>query len=128
MISACGLGVGQVMFQENLWTGILFLFAILSFSRMAALYVLLGSFLPIPLAMLLGVEDHLINLGLMGYNGVLCAMALENTTWKSAGWATCSVILSVVFQFIGMNAGIPTLTAPFVLSVWLVLSLKQMCK
>lgn len=128
MISACGLGVGQVMFQENLWTGILFLFAILSFSRMAALYVLLGSFLPIPLAMLLGVEDHLINLDLMGYNGVLCAMALGNTTWKSAGWATCSVILSVVFQFIGMNAGIPTLTAPFVLSVWLVLSLKQMCK
>ena len=41
-------------------------------------------------------------------------------------WAACSVLLSIVLQIVGMNWGIITLTAPFVLSVWLTMGIKNL--
>ncbi|WP_288151669.1 urea transporter, partial [Phocaeicola sartorii] len=69
-------GIGQVMFQGNIWTGLLFLIGILINSRTAAFYTVIGALFPIPLAILLGIDAETLNMGLMGYNGVLCAIAL----------------------------------------------------
>ena len=113
------------MFQESTVTGILFLIAVFINSRTAAIYAILGALLPIPIAILLGVDSESLNAGLMGYNGVLCAIALGDKSWKGFLWASCAVILSVIFQMVGMNWGIITLTAPFVLSVWLVMGLQK---
>lgn len=90
----------------------------------AAVYTILGALLPLLLATLLGVDSEALNMGLMGYNGVLCALALGGKSWMSCIWAACSVLLSVVLQIVGMNWGIITLTAPFVLSVWLTMGIK----
>lgn len=79
---------------------------------------------PLLLAILLGVDSKALNMGLMGYNGALCALALGSKSWMSCIWAVCSVLLSVVLQIVGMNWGIITLTAPFVLSVWLTMGIK----
>jgi urea transporter len=68
----------------------------------------------------LGVDDTVLNAGLMGYNGVLCAIALGDKTWKGGAWATVAVLLSVLLQIGGMKWGITTLTAPFVVAVWIV--------
>lgn len=115
------LSVGQVMFQGGtVLSGLFFLLAILVNSRINACYALLGAVLSIPAAMLLGVECSQLNAGLMGYNGVLCAIALGDKTWKSGLYAGISVWLSVGIQLLGMNIGITTLTAPFVLSVWII--------
>ena len=92
---------------------------------MNACYTVLGALLPIPVAILLGVETTAMNAGLMGYNGVLCAIALGDKTWEGGAYAIFSVLLSVMFQLWGMNAGITTLTAPFVLSVWVTLGLQK---
>ncbi|WP_289753423.1 urea transporter [Bacteroides acidifaciens] len=113
------LGIGQVMFQgDTVLSGLFFFIGILINSRKASLYTILGALLPIPLAILLEVDATNLNAGLMGYNGVLCAIALEGTGWKSGVWAGCSVLLSTVLQILGMSLGITTLTAPFVISVW----------
>ena len=56
----------------------------------------------------------------VGYNGVLCAIALGDKTWKGGAWATVAVLLSVLLQIGGMKWGITTLTAPFVVAVWIV--------
>ena len=78
------LGIGQVMFQGNtILSGLCFLIGILINSRKASLYTILGALLPIPLAILLEVDATDLNAGLMGYNGVLCAIALGGTGWKS---------------------------------------------
>ena len=113
------MGIGQVMFQGNMMTGLFFLAGILVNSRKAAVYTILGALLPLLLATLLGVDSEALNMGLMGYKGVLCALALGGKSWMSCIWAACSVLLSVVLQIVGMNWGIITLTAPFFLSVWL---------
>lgn len=113
------LGIGQVMFQgDTVLSGLFFFIGILINSRKASLYTILGALLPIPLAILLEVDATNLNAGLMGYNGVLCAIALGGTGWKSGVWAGCSVLLSTVLQILGMSLGITTLTAPFVISVW----------
>ncbi len=117
------------MFQgENYMTGLFFLFAVLVNSRINAFYTILGALLPIGIGITIGsgVAFVGINEGLMGYNGVLCAIALGDKTWKGATYATLSILLSVVLQFIGMRMGLTTLTAPFVLSVWTILILQKL--
>ena len=64
--------------------------------------------------------------GLLGYNGVLCSIALGNRTFKSMVWATLSILLSTGIQITGMYAGITTLTAPFVVAVWIMLCLQHL--
>lgn len=123
---ALGFGTGQVMFQGNIWTGLLFLVSILVNSRTATFYTVFGALLPIPFAILLGMDSETLNMGLMGYNGVLCAIALGDKSWEGLAWASCSVLLSVVLQIIGMNLGITTLTAPFVVSVWIIMGIQKL--
>lgn len=112
-------GIGQVMFQGHVGSGLCLLAGILLHSRLGAGYALLGALLPLPLAMGLEVDASFVNLGLMGYNGVLCAMALGGRSLRSLALACGAAMLSVMLQLLGMKCGIPTLTAPFVLSVWI---------
>lgn len=114
------------MFQGNIWTGLFFLIGILVNSRTAVFYTVFGALLPIPLAFLLGIDAEMLNMGLMGYNGVLCAIALGDKSWEGLVWASCSVLLSVILQIIGMNLGITTLTAPFVVSVWIIMGIQKL--
>lgn len=125
-LQAFGRGIGQVMFQDNVATGLLFLAGILIHSRVAAAYTVGGALLPIPVAMCMGVDVEALNLGLMGYNGALCAIALGGKEWKSCAWATLSVLFSVVLQVVGIRLGLVTLTAPFVLAVWITMGLRRM--
>lgn len=120
-LSCFFLSFGQVMFQGGtIVPGILFLLAILLNSRRQALYASAGAALSVAVALGWGEEPEAINAGLMGYNGVLCALALADGTWSGGIRAAIAVVLSVALQLGGMYAGIPVLTAPFVLAVWVV--------
>ncbi len=120
-VKAFCLNFGQVMFQSGtLWTGLSFIIGILVNSPRGALYALSGSLLSIVFSILLGYDTHAVNMGLSGYNGILCALAFESPVRAAA-----AVVLSVLIQYAGMAAGITTLTAPFVVSVWIVLLLKR---
>lgn len=124
-LQALVLGVGQVMFMDKVLAGVCFLAAILVHSRRAACHAVLGALLPVPLAILLGVEGATVSAGLMGYNGVLCAIALGDGSRAGFAWATGAVCLSVVLQIAGLHLGLTTLTAPFVLSVWFAMGLRR---
>lgn len=115
------MGIGQVMFQGNLVTGIIFLLAVVVSSRTAAIYMLYGSLLGGLFAMLLGLPLPMINLGLFGYNAALCGIALG--TKKKDGFivATCAILLSVLINLGLDKMGIITLTAPFVIATWVAL-------
>lgn len=79
-LQSFSLNIGQVMFQGGaVLTGLFFLLGILVNSRVNAVYTVLGALLPIPVALLAGVESAVLNAGLMGYNGVLCALSLWET-------------------------------------------------
>ncbi len=121
-------GVGQVMFQNNALTGILFLLAILVNSRMAAIYALYGSLLGSLFALLLALPLTAINIGLFGYNAVLCGIALGSKKWCGFLFATFAIILSVLLNYGLDKVGIITLTAPFVIATWTALLVQSKLK
>lgn len=119
-IQAFFLGVGQVMFQASWVAGALFLVAVAIQSRLDAAYAMLGSLLCL-LAVWVSQEDFsAFNLGLFGYNAVLCAIALGDRSKKSLAMVLVAVLLSVILQIAGMRLGVVTLTAPFVIATWIV--------
>ena len=115
------------MFQGgNIFSGLLFLIGILVNSRIQAVYTVWGAFLPLLVALPLTTDFSTFNAGLLGYNGVLCSIALGNRTFKSTVWATLSILLSTGIQIMGIYAGITTLTAPFVVAVWITMGLQYL--
>lgn len=120
-LSATSMGFGQVMFQGSIVTGLIFFIAILINSKMNAAYGLLGSVLGILFGLVFSLPLSLINIGIFGYNGVLCGIALGDKNKKSFGLAVLAIILSSVI-LVGFNLlGWSALTAPFVFATWIVL-------
>ena len=113
---ALGDSVGQVMFQANVLTGILFFLAIAWESRRKALYALLGAL--IPMLVIPFVPEAVWREGLLGYNAVLCAIYWAGAGERRLLYALLSVVLSVLLEILALYAGLIPLTAPFVLSVW----------
>ena len=113
---ALGDSVGQVMFQANVLTGLLFFLAIAWESRRKALYALLGAV--VPMLVIPFVPEAVWREGLLGYNAVLCAIYWAGTGERRLLYALLSVVLSVLLELLALYTGLIPLTAPFVLSVW----------
>lgn len=123
-------GVGQVMFQDNLITGIIFLVAILVNSRISAVFAALGSAMGLLTSLvLLGGGGFANYHGLYGFNSVLTGIALGGIffvlTWKSTLYALVGALVTAIVTASISAAlapiGMPALTAPFVLTTWLFL-------
>ena len=126
LFQAFSLNIGQVMFQGGtVLSGLFFLAGILLNSRIHALYTVWGALLPLGMVWMVGSDYAAFNAGLFGYNAVLCAIALGDRSWAGAAWATLSVVISFLLQVWGMSLGMTTLTAPFVVSVWIVLGMRR---
>lgn len=116
---------GQVMFQENNITGLFFLLGIALNNRLMAVYALYAVVLSSFASWIIAVPFAEINTGLMGYNAILCAIALTEKNKRDILWITAASILSTVLNIALAKTGIITLTAPFVLVTWIILSIKN---
>lgn len=125
LFSGSAKGFGQVMFQENSVTGILFLLGLLVSSRIASAYAIYAALVGLFFGVLLSVPNSLINAGLMGYNGILCAVALADNRRSTFFWITLAAFLSVVVTLVFSRVGVIALTAPFLLSTWAILALRS---
>ena len=114
------------MFQgATSWSGALFLLGIMVNSPRHAVVAVMGAVLPLLLFLKMdgGLAEY--NSGLLGYNAVLCAMAVDAKGCRDFLWGVVSVILSLVLQVLGMKCGCITLTAPFVIAVWMTMMLQR---
>ncbi len=126
-------GLGQVMFQDNPLTGLLFLAAI-AFGAVAtgqpfvAIAGVLALVVATAAAPLFGVEDADWRAGLYGFNGVLTGLALA--TFLTPGLLlVVFVIIGAVLSVVATRAtarwlaphGVPGLTFPFVAVTMLML-------
>jgi urea transporter len=126
-------GVGEVMFQDNLWTGLIFVIAILVNSRISAAFAVLGSAVGLVIALAVGADGVSVYHGLYGFNAVLTAIALGGLffvlTRGSAVYALVAAVFSTLafasFAVLLSPVGLPALTAPFVLVTWLFLLPKR---
>jgi urea transporter len=133
LVHALFRGIGEVMFQDNLWTGVIFLVAILVNSRISAAFAVLGSAAGLLTALAVGADGIAVFHGLYGFNAVLTAIALGGLffvlTWRSAVYALVAAVFTTL-AFAGIAVllspvGLPALTAPFVLVTWLFLLPKR---
>lgn len=119
-------GVGEVMFQDSVVTGVLFLVGLAINSRISALLGLMGSVVGLMTAWALKVPESALHLGLYGFNSVLCGIAICGifyTPGKAVGMcALMSMIMGAVataaMSVLLAPMGIPALTGPFVLVTW----------
>lgn len=125
IFSSLSMGFSQVMLQANIITGIIFLIAILVNSRISAAYALMGSLVGMLLALVLSFPINLINIGIFGFNGVLCGIAFAGTSRSSFLYALFSIIVSVSIIHGMISVNWPALTSPFVFAAWITLILRD---
>ncbi len=122
-------GVAEVMFADSVIVGILFLTGIAITSLRGAFMALGGAIVGVALPICLGADKTLIEMGLYAFNPVLTMMAIGWVFLKpSTGTAILALlagILTVICQAGLANflapIGLPTLTFPFVLVMWMFL-------
>jgi urea transporter len=127
--TAIAKGVAEVMFADSIVVGILFLIGIAIVSLRGAAMALTGAAVGVVVPTLLGASQTLIEMGLYGFNPVLTMMAVGwvflKPSVRSAMLALLAGILTVVCQAGLANflapVGLPTLTFPFVLVMWMFL-------
>ncbi len=121
IIPAVSKGIGQVMFQENTVSGVMFLAGILVASRMAALYALVGAALGVAIALACSFPIGMLNAGLFGFNAVLCGIAFSGGARVRIILAAASAVISTFMVYGVIRVGIISLTSPFMISTWLML-------
>ncbi|MGA9211252.1 urea transporter [Kaistella sp.] len=124
LFTASSNSFGQVMFQENVITGIFFLLAIFINNKLMAAYAVYAAILG-SLTGWFFEPISSINAGLMGYNAILCAIALTGKRRSDFLWITGAIILSTFLNITLAKTGMITLTAPFVVTTWIILKLKN---
>ncbi|MFA6496071.1 MAG: urea transporter [Patescibacteria group bacterium] len=125
ILPSLSMGFGQVMFQASIITGLIFFLAILVNSRRAAFYGLAGSLLGMLAAMVFSFPVNLINIGIFGFNGVLCGIAFSEKNKLSWALALVSIVISVLIMSGFNSLSLIALTAPFVFASWITLGLRK---
>lgn len=115
-------GVAEVMFEANVYTGLIFLLAIAVCDWRHALWAFLGSLIGCLVALYHGDTAASISIGIFGYNGALTAIAVYLYR-PSLVYPILGILLSVPLTEFFPRLGVKTLTAPFVLATWIVLAL-----
>ena len=120
-------GIAQVFFQGSVVTGILFALGLLISSRKACVAALLGSFAGLLVAWGMGAAEPAIRSGAFGFTSVLTAIALGGVFFvvdRASIPDTALAVIATAVVFAAISAaleplGMPALTAPFVIVVWL---------
>lgn len=119
-------GIGQVMLQDNAYTGLLFLIGVCWNSTLLGLAVLVGATASTATACLLGMDRAQIRSGCYGFNGALLGVALlyflipNPLTWGYVlVGAACSTVLMAALTRWLARGQLPAFTAPFVVTTLL---------
>jgi urea transporter len=118
--------VSQVYLVENVVTGVFFVVAIAVSSLRSAAFALVGSVVSLLVAAVFGASGVAINAGLYGFSAVLTAIAVGAVFNAPSFRVTLYAIVATLFTVIVQAAlntamsplGIPTLTFPYVLTMW----------
>ena len=118
VIAAPFTGLAQVMLLDQPLAGALIALGLLLADRRAALWALSGAIAGVPVALLPGETSGAL-LGLHSYNPALAALALSQA--RREPWLPLIGIVLAIMLTPGFAAlHLPALTAPFILTCWLV--------
>jgi urea transporter len=117
--------VSQVVLLDSAVAGALILLGLFIAHWKVGVAALFGSVLESFVALVTGQELESLYHGLLGYCGVLTAIALAvvflTGTWQPWAAAAAGVLLSTPLAYLLHATAIPVYTWPFILSTWMVL-------
>lgn len=111
----------QVLFMPGPWIGALVVLAVWLHSRRAATWVGAASLVAGLSAALFGLPGDLAASGLLGYNALILAAALQHRGTRPLLFVA-GVAGSVWLSYLFIRAGVMPLSAPFVATAWLVIA------
>ena len=122
--AALFLSLGQGVLSPTIVSGVLFLIGVLASSWRSAVIAVLGAAIGSAVAAFYSHVDIVaVDQGLYGFNGVLAGVGTYiiiggGMRLAILGALVATILIPVVSQF-----GVPSLSAPFVLTIWLLLAL-----
>jgi len=116
-------GVGQILFQDSILTGGILLVAVTLRDWVQGMYAALATLIGLIGASVFGFPIDALNLGLYGYNGVLCGILFAGSRPRDLANAIAAITLSIVVVRLFHVAELPAFTFPFVLSSWVVIGM-----
>jgi urea transporter len=128
-VSAVFRGIGQVFFQENALTGVLFALGIALSSPVMALGAVVGATIGAATAWALGFSKAEISAGLYGFNSALVGIAM--LFFFKPGAASVALLLggcvvaALMTWLARRHVPFPTYTAPFIVTTWVLFLIGQ---
>lgn len=127
-IVVCLKGIGQIMLQENAWTGVLFLVGIFYNSVWMGIATLSASIIGTITAKSLGYDKAEIDRGLYGFSaalvgaGIILFFKISPLTWFLIAIGSSS---AAILQHFFIKRNISIFTLPFVLVSWMILIISE---
>jgi len=116
--------LASALFSSGILSGVLFLAGLVVSNWRHAVVAVLGAFVANALAAQAGVAGGPINSGLVGFNGVLAALAAYVIIAADLRLAALGSLLATwLFSYVHRGAPVPALASGFVLASWLILLL-----
>jgi len=126
LLAAFAKGIGQVMLQENVWTGLLFLAGIFCGSVNMGIAAVLAVVVGTCTAKILHYDETEIKAGLYGFSATLVGVALA-CIFQSGLVLWISILigsaLAAIVQHFFIIRKIPAFTFPFIVVTWVLLLL-----
>lgn len=128
-------GLGQVVFQQGIWAGLLILAGLWINSTKAAQFGFLGALIGAVTAFAysgyVGISTENISLGIFGFNAVLTGIALSGDQKNDNWWALAGIVITVILHILMIDSGWwqplgGVFTFPFVVGTWLILIVKKL--
>lgn len=116
----------EVIFQGTIAAGLLFFIGVFLNNPTAALYGFVAAVIAGAIAHFDQDSVKLIEDGMFSFNAVLCGIACSGTRRRDGLYVLLSTVIATCFDIFMMHNGWITLTFPFVLSMWVIVSLKKL--
>jgi len=116
-------GIAQVMLQDSWLCGVIFLCALAINAIKTAAWAFTGAAVGMLLAVAVNFSQDMMLLGIYGFNSCLVAIALAEKFSNKYWLIVLGILVSVLFTRAFEQVSLPALTAPFVITTWLMISL-----
>jgi len=122
--SALVLSLGEAVFSPTLLSGAFFFVGVLASSWRCAIIAVLGAAVGSGVAQFYsGVDVVDVDHGLYGFNGVLAGVAAYVVVGGGVRLAVLSALAATILIPVVSQFGVPSLSAPFAMTIWIVLVL-----
>lgn len=117
-------GLAQALFSPSIWSGLLFATGVLLSNWRHGLIAIFGAMIGTAVSYYYREMDAAgANLGLYGFNGVLTAVAVYIFCGGKLRLSILGALVATILTPLVAGFGVQTLSAPFVLTTWLMLGL-----